>query len=101
MLKSSYERWVINVAIVKEDGRYVNSLYIDENYEGRSVLLSFNGEKLPIGYGYLAYSSNAETDDEMSADDSALLRLLVDELKADGKVTSGWGGDDKLCVLSL
>ena len=89
------------MAIVKEDGRYVNSLYIDENYEGRSVLLSFNGEKLPIGYGYLAYSSNAETDDEMSADDSALLRLLVDELKADGKVTSGWGGDDKLCVLSL
>ena len=89
------------MAIVKEDGRFVNSLYIDENYEGRSVLLSFNGEKLPIGYGYLAYSSNAETDDEIGDDQSALLRLLVNELKADGIVTSGWGGDDKLCVLSL
>ena len=89
------------MAIVREDGRYVNSLYIDENYEGRCVLLSFNGEKLPIGYGYLVYSSNAETDDEIRSDQSALLRLLVDELKADGKLTSGWGGDDKLCVLSL
>jgi len=92
---------VVKVAIVREDGRYVNSLYIDENYEGRCVLLSFNGEKLPIGYGYLVYSSNAETDDEIRTDQSALLRLLVDELKADGKLTSGWGGDDKLCVLSL
>ena len=27
------------MAIVREDGRYVNSLYIDEHYEGRSVLL--------------------------------------------------------------
>ena len=89
------------MAIVKEDGRYVNSLYIDEHYEGRSVLLSFNGEKLPIGYGYLVYSSDASTNDETSADQSALLKLLVNELKADGKVTSGWGGDDKLCVLSL
>jgi len=101
MVKFTCERWVIKVAIVREDGRYVNSLYIDENYEGRSVLLSFNGEKLPIGYGYLAYSSNAKTDDETRADQSVLLRLLVNELKADGKVTSGWGGDDKLCVLSL
>jgi hypothetical protein len=92
---------VIKVAIVKEDGRYVNSLYIDENYEGRSVLLSFNGEKLPIGYGYLVYSSDAKTDDEINTDDSTLLKLLVNELKADGKITSGWGGDDKLCVLSL
>jgi len=92
---------VVKMAIVREDGRYVNSLYIDENYEGRCVLLSFNGEKLPIGYGYLVYSSNAETDDEIRSDQSALLRLLVDELKADGKLTSGWGGDDKLCVLSL
>ena len=89
------------MAVVKEDGRFVNSLYIDENYEGRSVLLSFNGEKLPIGHGYLVYSSNAETDDEERADTSALLKLLVGELKADGKITSGWGGDDKLCVLSL
>ena len=88
------------MAVVKEDGRYVNSLYIDENYEGRSVLLSFNGEKVPIGYGYLAYSSNAESEDEDRADTKVLLRLLVDELKADGKLTSGWGGDDKLCVLS-
>ena len=89
------------MAVIKEDGRYVNSLYIDDNFEGRCVLLSFNGEKLPIGYGYLAYSSNAESEDETRADQSVLLRLLVDELKADGKVTSGWGGDDKLCVLSL
>jgi len=89
------------MAVVREDGRYVNSLYIDENYEGRSVLLSFNGEKLPIGYGYLAYSSDAKTYDETRADQSALLKLLVNELKADGKITSGWGGDDKLCVLSL
>ncbi|MDR2571314.1 MAG: hypothetical protein LBD23_13645 [Oscillospiraceae bacterium] len=89
------------MAIVREDGRYVNSLYIDENYEGRSVLLSFKGEKLPIGYGYLTYSSDAKTDDETRADQSVLLRLLVDELKADGKITSGWGGDDKLCVLSI
>ena len=89
------------MAIVKEDGRFVNSLYIDENYEGRSVLLSFNGEKLTIGHGYLVYSSNAETVEEERADTKALLRLLVDELKADGKITSGWGGDDKLCVLSL
>jgi len=89
------------MAIIKEDGRYVNSLYIDENYEGRSVLLSFNGEKLPIGHGYLVYSSNAKTDDEERTDTKTLLRLLVDELKADGKLTSGWGGDDKLCVLSL
>ena len=89
------------MAIVREDGRYVNSLYIDEHYEGRSVLLSFNGEKLPIGYGYLAYSSDAKTYDETRDDQSALLKLLVHELKADGIVTSGWGGDDKLCVLSL
>jgi len=89
------------MAIVREDERYVNSLYIDENYEGRSVLLSYKGEKLPIGYGYLAYSSDAKTYDETRADQSALLKLLVDELKADGIVTSGWGGDDKLCVLSL
>jgi len=101
MVKFVYERWVEKMAVVKEDGRYVNSLYIDENYEGRSVLLSFNGEKVPIGYGYLAYSSNAETDEETRADQSALLKLLVNELKADGKLTSGWGGDDKLCVLSL
>ena len=89
------------MAVVREDGRYVNSLYIDENFEGRSVLLSFNGEKLPIGYGYLAYSSDAKTEEETSADQSVLFKLLVEELKADGKVTSGWGGDDKLCVLSL
>ena len=89
------------MAVIKEDGRYVNSLYIDENYEGRSVLLSFNGEKVPIGYGYLAYSSDAKTEEEDRADTKALLRLLVDELKADGKLTSGWRGDDKLCVLSL
>ena len=89
------------MAIVREDGKLVDSLYIDENFTGRSVLLSFNGEKLPIGRGYLAYSSNAETDEETRTDQSALLRLLVDELKADGILTSGWGGDDKLCVLSL
>jgi len=89
------------MAIVREDGKLVDSLYIDENFTGRSVLLSFNGEKLPIGHGYLAYSSNAETYEEERADKSALLRLLVDELKADGILTSGWGGDDKLCVLSL
>jgi len=89
------------MAIVREDGRLVDSLYIDENFTGRSVLLSFNGEKLAIGRGYLAYSSNAETREEERSDKRALLRLLADELKADGILTSGWGGDDKLCVLSL
>jgi len=89
------------MAIVREDGKMVDSLYIDENFTGRSVLLSFNGEKLPIGRGYLVYSSNAQSYDEERADKKALLRLLADEFKADGILTSGWGGDDKLCVLSL
>ena len=87
------------MAVIKEDGKLVDSNYIDENYKGRSVLLAFNGEKLPIELGYLVYSSDATTYDEGRADQLTLMNLLANELKFDGVLSSGWEGIDELCIL--
>jgi len=87
------------MAVVREDNRLVDTLYIEENYTDRGVLLIFNGERLPVGQGYLAYSSNATTIEEAHADQITLIDLLVNEFNSDGKLSSGWGGIDELCIL--
>ena len=94
MIKVAFE-----VAIIREDNRLVDSAYLNENYDKRSVLLVFNGEKLPVGQGYLAYSSNATTSDEARADQVRLGDLLVNMFDSDGKLSSGWGGIEELCIL--
>ena len=87
------------MAVVRENGNLVDSEHINNNYGGRSVLLVFNGKRLPVGQGYLAYSSNATTWDEARADQIMLGDLLVSEFDSDGILSSGWGGVADLCTL--
>jgi hypothetical protein len=84
------------MAVIRENGKLVDSKFINDNYKGRSVLLAFNGENLPVGQGYLVYSSDASTTEEARADQIALGNLLVREFNADGILSSGWGGVEDL-----
>jgi hypothetical protein len=87
------------MAIIKENGTLVDSKHVNEKYKGRSVLLVFNGKRLPVGQGYLAYSSDAKTLDEARKDQIQLRDLLVTEYMSDGILSSGWGGVADLCTL--
>ena len=87
------------MAVIKENGMLVDSSYINENYKNRSVLLAFNGKEMAVGEGYLVYSSDATTLEEARADQFALINILVNELKRDGMLSSGWGGIEELCIL--
>ena len=87
------------MAVVKESGELVDSAYINENYNGCSVLLVFKGKRLPVGQGYLVYSSNAETPDEARTDQTRLGDILTKEFGSDGVLSSGWGGVADLCTL--
>jgi hypothetical protein len=86
------------MVIKEQDRKRVDQNYLDDKFRGRCVLLLFNGEKLPMGEGYLAYTSNATSLVERSADTRELMRLLVEEHNSDGIISSGDTGGELLFI---
>jgi hypothetical protein len=98
-VKKTRRKGWLRMALVREDGRLVDCGIINSEYNGRSVLLVYNGKKLPVGNGYIVYSSDATTREDALADQIELGDLLVKEYKSDGILSSGWGGIADLCTL--